>query len=354
MRPVLVATMLFILFLACSSPQALPAPTSLPPTATATISPTRTDTPTPTPKPTLTPTSSPTPTPTYTPLPTATQYPTYTPRPTYTPLPTATPHPTLTPIPTPRPTFTPMPPPPPTATPYPTATPMPPLGNAARPIPLGQAGLVHFSDDSWEIRVVDVVPDAWNQIRAENQFNDHPESGTQFYMVTIALKNVGRTKALFIDSELRTVGNAVGWVYRNFTDSCGVIPNGRSKEVLPTFEFSQNVCWQVATADIPTLSMFWETPFDEDLWFSLGNSIPGTASSSNVVPPPTREPLVRPVPTKVRPVPTKPSESSRSTFCSLENFARIVARFNRAIERGDITAAGDANIELARWADQCG
>ena len=141
-RPILAASMLFILFLACSSPQASPLPTSPAPTAVATISPTKppthtpppaptatvvpsatplpTDTPTPTSNPTPTPTSSPTPAPTYTPLPTTTPVPTAIP--TSPPL-TATPSPTATPLPTPTllPTVTPAP----TPTPIPTLTPIP-------------------------------------------------------------------------------------------------------------------------------------------------------------------------------------------------------------------------------------
>ena len=322
------------------SPEPTHTPTAVP---ASTVVPTRV--PTPVPSPTLIPT--PTPPPTYTPLPTLTPYPTYTPYPTHTPTPTTTPTPvptaTIKPIPTP--TSIPTPTPIPTSTPRATSTPVPALGSSNNPYPASTPGEVTFLDKAWAIRVVDVTEDAWPLIEAENRYNDPPEADTQFYMVTLRVDNVGRNKGLFVD-KLRTVGQAVGWVYTTFGDSCGVIPNGRSREVLPTFGFEMNICWQVASSDVPSLMMFWEGGYGEsDTWFSLEN---GTTTAL------PRKTIATAVPTRMPTTATPtPVGSATTDFCSLENFARITARQVSALERGDYAEASKIGIESARWLDRC-
>ena len=294
-------------------------------------------------------TIAPSPQPTDTPVPTDTPIP---PSPTTSPtrVPTATPEPTptptVTPTPTPAPTATPIPAPtatpPPTATPRPTPTPVPKVGSPQRPVPLGSPGIVQTSSDVWEVTVIDRTPNAWPQVKAENQFNATPDPGTQFYMVTLKVKNVGTTRTRFLDSYLRTVGAAVGWMYTPFGDSCGVIPNSLSREVLPTFEVELNVCWQVSETDLPTLTMLWEGISRDDVWFSLGNDSRAFAAIK-----PTPAPATRPSPTQSR------TSASTGDFCSLENFARINSRHTRALERGDFTTASRIMVELGRWIDRC-
>ena len=155
--------------------------------------------------------------------------------------------------------------------------------------------------------MVDIVLDAWHLIRAENQFNDPPEPGTQFYMVTINVKNVGSDKKYFLD-DLRTVGQSVGLVYTPFGDSCGVIPGDNSRDVLPGFSFNINVCWQVATADIPTLVMFWDELLNEDVWFSLQGT--GLVQPKPENPPPTP----RPTPTPANSDPLPPGNGDWTYF----------------------------------------
>ena len=164
--------------------------------------------------------------------------------------------------------------------------------------------------------------------------------------MTLEAKNAGYNKALFMESPLRTAGLAVGWAYATYTDSCGVIPNSLTRKVLPTFKFEVNVCWQVATKDVPTLMMFWDGSLigEEDVWFWLredGMDLSGQPSE----PRPTRSPE----PTRIPPTP----RVSTGDFCSLENFARINSRYTRALERGDYSRASEIGIELGRWIDQC-
>ena len=45
--------------------------------------------------------------------------------------------------------------------------------------------------------------------------------------------------------------------------------------------------------------------------------------------------------------------SNATDFCSLENFAKIGARWSKAVEGGDYSGAADIGIEQARWLDRC-
>ncbi len=174
-----------------------------------------------------------------------------------------TPAPTATPTPTPTPT------PIPTPTPTPTPTQLPPGSSRDNSIPLGQSGVVQTFRTSWELSVVSITPDAWEIIRERNSFNQPPDEGKQFYLLRLRVKNVGEERAFFVDY-VKTTGEAAGWVYTTNGDSCGVIPDDNSREVFPGGEFELNVCWHVATADLPTLIMFWdESPTPNPVWFDL-------------------------------------------------------------------------------------
>ncbi len=167
--------------------------------------------------------------------------------------------------PTPAATATPSP----TATPIPEPTEPPPTGSRNNPVPLGQKGIVQDHRTHWEISVVDITPDAWDIIREENSFNKPPGEGKQFYLLRLRVKNVGEQRGFFVDY-VKTTGRAVGWVYTTSGDSCGVFPGSNSREVFPGGEFELNVCWHIATADLPTLVMFWdEWPTPNPVWFDL-------------------------------------------------------------------------------------
>src|SRR3712207_7673073 len=50
----------------------------------------------------------------------------------------------------------------------------------ANPVPLGEEAEV---GGGWTLRVVDVVPDATDQVLAANPFNEPPAEGRQFFLV---------------------------------------------------------------------------------------------------------------------------------------------------------------------------
>ena len=251
-----------------------------------------------TPLPTYTPLSTYTPLPTHTPAPTYTPHaplptynplPTYTPVPTYTPLPTHTPAATYTPFPThtpaatytrlptytPAPTYTPLPTytavPTATATLFPTATPTPSVGTTRQnPVPFGTAAQ---SPDGWEVTVVEVIHNATNIILAENQFNDPPEGGNQFYLATLRVKYLGEGSSSFRGHPFLKAVGAQGTFYEK---SCGVKPNALdTPEVFSGVEFTGNVCWEIVSTDAVSLQMVMDRLGDgvisrsHRVWFSL-------------------------------------------------------------------------------------
>ena len=237
------------------------------PTAKITIVATPTPTPVP-PKETLVPTPTSTPVPTATPIPTATPVP-----PTATPVPTSTPTPVPTATPTPTATLV---PPTPTPVPTPTPTPVPPLGSRVNPVPLGTTVQVKNEDptDHWEVTVISTMPDATESVLKENSFNDPPEPGKQFYIVTVRSKYLGPDSTQFDRGfRLRAVGNG-GVVYTTFSDSCGVIPNALpDPELFTNGQVEGSECWQIVSGDADSLMMLLEPVFLSDsprVWFSLG------------------------------------------------------------------------------------
>ena len=215
--------------------------------------------------------------PTDTSLPTPTVSPANTPMlaSTSTPFPeptaTSTPEPTATPIPEPTATSTPTPTP--TAVPTPTATPSPVLGSRQNPVPFGTTVEVRADNpmDHWELTVVDTIPNAWEVIQAENQFNDPPEPGIQFFIVKIRAKYLGpESNELFLDVSFKALGDS-SVVYTGY--GCGVIPDELDDltELFTGGQIEGNDCFEIAASDAASLTMFAEVGLFSStrVWFSL-------------------------------------------------------------------------------------
>ena len=144
-------------------------------------------------------------------------------------------------------------------------------GSFGNPVPLGDEADI---GGDWTVTVVDVVPDASDQVMAENQFNDPPAEGRQFFLVTVALTNNSDEPA----SPLSVVGfSAVGESavsYESFEDSCGVVPGELSiSEVFPGGTTEGAICWSVRTEDVESLVMYTDSyvTFDNEdrVYFAL-------------------------------------------------------------------------------------
>ena len=119
--------------------------------------------------------------------------------------------------------------------------------------------------------MLEAYPDAWEKIQAENQFNDPPEPGMQFYMVLLRIKQVGPDSATFLGNSIQSVGSG-GVVYSTYP-SCGVVPDelGTFIELFTGGQIEGNECWQVATEDAESLMMFIDFGFLNGVrvWFAL-------------------------------------------------------------------------------------
>lgn len=144
------------------------------------------------------------------------------------------------------------------------------MGSKDNPIPIGSAITL---DDGWTVTVNRVVPNARKQVLAENQFNDPPAPGTQFFLANVTATYDGATSEAFDGSyRFRAVG-PTSVSYSTFENSCGVIPNELSSaEVFSGGTIQGNICWEVKSEDADDLVMY-DDPFSfedtERIFFSL-------------------------------------------------------------------------------------
>ncbi|HWK81109.1 MAG TPA: cupredoxin domain-containing protein [Thermomicrobiales bacterium] len=151
-----------------------------------------------------------------------------------------------------------------------------------RPIPVGSIGLV----GDYEVSVDNVTPNADDIIAAENQFNDPPAAGNQFFMARIEMTYTGsETGSPAFDLNFQSVG-ALNKGYSTFDNDCGVTPDSavNLSDVFPGGKVTFNVCWQIATEDADSLVMYVEPLFsfdNERTWFSLDSSGSGEEPSKD-------------------------------------------------------------------------
>lgn len=121
----------------------------------------------------------------------------------------------------------------------PTAAP-PTVGTRDNPAPIGS---VLDTGDGWHIQVLAVTPDALSAIMAENQFNDPPKAGTQFFMATVQATRTATDPDTFDGGyALRAVGPS-SVSYSTFDNYCGVVPDDiPSSEVFQGGVLQGNVC----------------------------------------------------------------------------------------------------------------
>lgn len=141
------------------------------------------------------------------------------------------------------------------------------------PLPIGSIGRV----GGWEIIINDVTLDATEIVLAENQFNDPPEPGRQFFIANLSATYVGSEEpaSLFLDVSMYALG-ITSVAYRDFEDSCGVIPNELDSfaNVFQGGTITGNVCWSIQSGDANALLLYVEESFsffdDTRVWWSLG------------------------------------------------------------------------------------
>ena len=129
----------------------------------------------------------------------------------------------------------------PIATPTPATSPSPGF-TLDNPLPAGE--LLQGSDGT-ETRVLGVVEDARRQVAEENQFNDPPQEGKRFYMVSVEVSYPSGSSSITVsDTDFSLIGeNRV--VYDSFDYDCGVIPNELDGEVYGGGRIQGNICFEI-------------------------------------------------------------------------------------------------------------
>ncbi len=127
----------------------------------------------------------------------------------------------------------------------------------------------------YEITVLSVNPNADDLVAAENEFNDPPVAGDQFFIAQIAVTYTGsETGNPGVDLNYQSVGDS-GTSYTTYTNSCGVVPDDPIFTVTDLFEGGTaefNVCWAIDSSDADSLEMYVEPLFalnSDPVWFSL-------------------------------------------------------------------------------------
>lgn len=137
-----------------------------------------------------------------------------------------------------------------------------PTGSLESPLPVGE--VVQVGD--WRIRVAGVNPDGTDLVLAENQFNDPPVDGRQFFLVELEATYVGTESSdYWVDLSAKVVGPS-NVAYESFEDHCGVVSNAidDSGETFPGGSIEGNACWSVAADDADALVLLIEETFTFD------------------------------------------------------------------------------------------
>ena len=115
------------------------------------------------------------------------------------------------------------------------------LGTRENPIPIGQKAQV---GPNWEVTILEIVPDAWSIIEAENMFNEPPEEGYQYVMAKVQVSYIGEESGTpWVDLSLRYLGSDGN----SYSEGVGVVPKAFSDigEQFPGATAEGNVGWAV-------------------------------------------------------------------------------------------------------------
>lgn len=156
-----------------------------------------------------------------------------------------------------------------------------PTGSIDSPIAVGE--VVEIGD--WRLRVAGVTADGTEAVLAENQFNDPPAEGRQFFLVHLEATYTGDESSDFwIDVSMKPVGPS-SVAYESFEDGCGVIPNAidDSGETFKGGSIHGDACWSVTAEDAGALVLIVEETFSLEgrAFLSLDPNAPPLEASTS-------------------------------------------------------------------------
>lgn len=130
----------------------------------------------------------------------------------------------------------------------------------------------------WRIRVTSVTPDA-TALLLEDEFNDPPGPGKQFFMAAIEATYTGdEIGDFFFDITLSAVGDTAV-AYQSFDDHCGFVPNevNQAGRAFPGGTLFGNVCWNIESTDQESMVLIAEEFFGFDENRAFLSMDPGAA-----------------------------------------------------------------------------
>lgn len=144
-------------------------------------------------------------------------------------------------------------------------------GTRESPLPIGTTAEI---GGGWVASVVSVTPNANDLIAQTNQFNDLPEPGYQFFLVTIQATYEGEGSSVLPAGNTFSVVGDSSVAYTTYGPGCGVLPDPfQFTDVFEGGTIVGNVCFAVQSSDVDSLVMFSEdfVTFDRDIrvWFAL-------------------------------------------------------------------------------------
>ena len=134
-----------------------------------------------------------------------------------------------------------------------------PAASRATAYALGSTGVA----GSWRITINSVSFDAGAAIQAASARNAAPPAGMTDVMANVTITYTGFETGAGqgVAAALKAVGQSRNVGYSTVRNPCGpVIPNdlGPSGDLSTNQSFTGNVCYQVASADVPTLALYWD------------------------------------------------------------------------------------------------
>jgi hypothetical protein len=133
-----------------------------------------------------------------------------------------------------------------------------------REAPVAPGDTVRVGD--WDVTVLSATSDATAAVLAENEFNEPPADGHQFYVVELSVTYQGNeSEAPFVGLTITSVGDSAV-AYDAFEAYCGVIPSELDtfSEVFPGGTQTGNLCWSVRSSDADSLVLIVDNAFSFD------------------------------------------------------------------------------------------
>ncbi|HEX7277200.1 MAG TPA: hypothetical protein VF244_07470 [Acidimicrobiales bacterium] len=135
------------------------------------------------------------------------------------------------------------------------------LGTRSSPLPLGSEAAF---ENGWTVAVVGVTPDGTSAVMSENQFNDPPDDGEQFYLVRVSATYVGDGSSTPLGELTFSALDSRSTQVRE--GDCGVVPDAFDSfaEAFTGGSLTGNVCFAVPSATAGSLVMYVDAGFVDE------------------------------------------------------------------------------------------